>query len=190
MGTLDLSMKVEEIFKDLETRIREFKCVSGIRCVEGCTECCKDKPVYASPLEFLPAAFELLSGRDREIWIERVFSAPLLGPCVFLKDKALERRGCSIYEKRGLICRLFGFSYGKDKEGNPILLACRHIKERSPTWISPPPEKRAEIILASDYGMRLLSVDPVRGRPSYPINEAIQKSFEMVGFYHRYREAC
>ena len=71
-----------ESIKELYDKIPSF------HCIEGCVECCDNM------IQFAPEEIKRLP----EIhWVER--------QCPFLCEK-----GCSVYENRGFICRIYGSS--------------------------------------------------------------------------------
>ena len=49
---------VERIFNELEEEINNFKSLTNLHCLSGCGKCCTKPDIEASPLEFLPLAFE------------------------------------------------------------------------------------------------------------------------------------
>jgi len=71
-----------DCIKDFYDKIPSFKCI------EGCTECCDNM------IQFAPEELKRLPKHE---WKER--------QCPFLTEK-----GCSVYENRGFICRIYGSS--------------------------------------------------------------------------------
>ncbi|MCZ8134040.1 MAG: YkgJ family cysteine cluster protein, partial [Algoriphagus sp.] len=59
MNLFEKSKAVEEIFQELEQESKQFHAEAGMGCLSGCGFCCANPEVPASPLEFLPLAFDL-----------------------------------------------------------------------------------------------------------------------------------
>ena len=58
---------VERLFARLEIEINAFQKSSGLHCLAGCGKCCTKPDIDATPLEFLPYAFDLfLAGKADE----------------------------------------------------------------------------------------------------------------------------
>ena len=49
---------VEELFDRLEKEIAIFQSETHLHCIAGCGKCCSTPEIEASPLEFLPWAFQ------------------------------------------------------------------------------------------------------------------------------------
>ena len=58
---------VESLFETLSEELDTFQAQAGFSCATGCGKCCEKPGIQASPLEFLPWAFQLfLSGKAEE----------------------------------------------------------------------------------------------------------------------------
>jgi len=187
MHLVELNRQVECLFEELEHEIRLFKMKTGIRCLPMCFECCTSPKIQATILEFLPAAMEIQNRGDLEFWIKRAECSLERTPCIFLRPG--KEGSCTIYHKRGLICRLFGFSYLLDKSGGRNLLACKYIKNMWEKRNTHQDLTNSYAPIASHYGIRLLGIDPRLGKEHYPLNLAILKALEMVGLRMDYRKA-
>ena len=147
--------------------------------------CCLKPNIEATVLEFLPAAYVLFkTGRAEEI-LQRFDTMQENPVCVFC-NPFLAAGGCSIYEHRGLICRLFGFGIKLDKNNRQQLTSCKTIKstisgEELAKHISKAPVNSA-------YYLRLFGIDPKLAVTYYPINEAIRKAVELVLFNNQFRK--
>lgn len=177
--------EVEKVFSELEKDIKLFQSETQLGCKTGCGECCKKPDIEATVLEFLPLAFYLWqTGKDAEV-LRRLEETMLAPPCTFFSSFFTGQSVgmCSIYLHRGLICRLFGFSASRDKEGKPVLATCKFIK----TELS---EKYNETVRAinegafvpvmNQYYMKLLAIDLDLGNRFFPINQAIKLAVEKV----------
>jgi hypothetical protein len=52
---------LEELFEKLEKETTSFQTETNLNCLSGCGQCCSKPDIDASPLEFLPWAFNLFS---------------------------------------------------------------------------------------------------------------------------------
>ncbi len=177
---------VEEIFFELDRDISAFQEESGIRCKQRCIECCLKPDIEASILEFLPLAWWMSeAGIDLfEYWLKIAESPTASNHCCIFLDK--QKKRCRVYKKRGLICRLFGFSFILDKNHKPQLIACRYLKERFQFHLS---SSLSKLPVASHYSMRLIAVDPYLANQKYQINVAIYKAFQLVAMYLYYNKS-
>lgn len=187
MRILELAERVESLLQELEEAIGTFKASTGISCKTGCYECCANPKVEATVLEFIPLAMHLHDSVDPTVWEKGIRSNLINQPCLFLRPDKGEG-GCMVYPKRGLICRLFGYSCLIGKNGLPELIGCRYLKglfKEKLAWQG----RHPSIPIASHYTLRLIGIDLELGSKYYQINTAIQKAMEMVGFYLNYRKA-
>lgn len=187
MRVLELADKVESLLQELEEAISEFKASTGLCCKKGCYECCANPKVEATILEFLPLAVYLHQSGHFLAWEKAIIACHTDRPCLFLRPGKGEG-GCVVYNKRGLICRLFGFSCLIRKDGLPELVGCRYLKGLLEE-ISSRKSRHLSIPVASHYTLRLIGIDLELGSKYYQINTAIQKAIEMVGFYLYYKKA-
>ncbi len=169
--------EVLDLFKEVDEDISKFKERTGLRCKEGCIECCLKPDIEATILEFLPLAWDILLSGRIEYWIDKAEKA-ISKRCILLTDN-----GCMMYEKRGLVCRLFGFSFILDKRSRPILWACPYLKKNykidASYFIS-------DIPIAPHYSIRLITIDPYLSNKKYSINEAILRALRLVESYIPY----
>jgi len=175
-----LQEKVKEVlklFEELDREISKFKEKTGLKCKEGCIKCCLKPDIEATVLEFLPLAWDILLSGEIEYWIDRAKKA-ISERCILLSDN-----GCMMYEKRGLICRLFGFSFILDKRSRPSLWACPYLKDK---YKLPTSYFLSDIPVASHYSIRLIAIDPYLSNRRYPINEAILRALKLVESYIPY----
>ncbi|MFN3533961.1 MAG: YkgJ family cysteine cluster protein [Desulfatiglandales bacterium] len=175
---MELKRQVEDIFAQLEDHIDRLRSV-GLFCKEGCFDCCMGKSVEATALEFLPMAVFLFDSGELLSWEKKAQEADPEAPCVILRPGS--ENPCSCYEKRGLVCRLFGFSFLIGKDGRPQLWACSYLKDR---FRLVPKGVRENLFspVVTHYSLRLIGIDPELGSKYYPINTAIHKALQMVGF--------
>jgi hypothetical protein len=184
--------QVEILFDRLEKEITAFKSETNLNCLVGCGKCCSKPDIDASPLEFLPWAFNLfLNGKAEEMLEELNNSA--ISTCHIYRPLALleEYNGsCSNYRYRGLICRLFGYAASRDKYGELRLATCKIIKEDQLENYNNTEEaisKGLYVPIFTDYYMQLSQIDYRLATTMLPINEALKIAIEEVLHYYAYR---
>ncbi|MDF0716833.1 YkgJ family cysteine cluster protein [Muricauda sp. 334s03] len=189
--TLDQKVRlVEALFDQLERETQQFQDKSGLGCVSGCGKCCSYPNIDASPLEFLPWAFQLfLSGKAEDALATLQENTPKT--CFLLTPVSILSKGhCGSYKHRGLICRLFGYAASRDKHGNLRLATCKTIKEEqadSYRIASEAISKGTYVPVFTDYYMQLNQIDYQMESKIMPINKALKMALEEVLQYYTYR---
>jgi Fe-S-cluster containining protein len=191
MKTLPQKAKaVQRVFDRLDKEIATVQKSSGLHCLAGCGECCKKADIEATPLEFLPLALQLLDEGRAEKSLEELESKQD-SLCFVFRPHVTNFGGlCNEYPNRGLICRLFGFTARRNKEGMSELVTCKLIKqEQSEAFDQLVTEMKSgkKIPVMSDYYSRIASIDHTLVT-FYPINEAIKQALETVLHYYAYRK--
>ena len=162
-----------------------------MHCIASCGKCCKKPEITATPLEFLPLAYHLFKTGEAGVWYERLKSDPHQLQCgVFIPLKKITDHGfCQKYQYRGLICRLFGFTAMRDKNGEALLITCQTIKTEQPEFYQKGLQQaeKGNIVFMRDYYFRLSAIDPELGREMLPVNEAIRRALEAVLSFYAYR---
>ena len=136
-----------EVLMEVEAATQAFAVKSGIKCREGCGECCLKPGIEAQVVELLPLARDLMNRGEAELWHERAVQDPD-GRCVFYRpsgpDQTMGR--CGQYALRPSLCRLFGFAAVNGKDGKPQLASCKWHKSLQPGVVQ---QANAEIARAS-----------------------------------------
>lgn len=193
MSIKDKVRQVEKVFEELDEDISRFQNETGLGCIKGCGLCCKKPDIEATVLEFLPLAYHLFKAkRDIEV-LEKLENTNNEPPCTFFSTVLPGQQTglCTIYLHRGLICRLFGFSATKDKEGKPVLATCKIIKTELSAHYHAAVESIDQggfVPVMNQYYMKLLAIDHELGNRFYPINEAIKIAVEKVSLACAYME--
>ena len=182
---------VEKLFNELDARISDFQEKSGLHCLAGCGKCCYKPDIEATVLEFLPLAYHYYKSGIADLMYEKL-KLKNLGIChVFVQGTCDTNQGrCSEYVHRGLVCRLFGFSARKNKEGINQLYTCRLIKEdQKEIFIHTSEEinSAVDVPMVKDYYQHLAAIDPGLGMEYYLINEAAWRAIGVVKGYYSYR---
>lgn len=192
MSIVRKAKAVEKLFQTLDKSINQLQSKTGIHCVENCIYCCTTPNIKATALEFYPLAYHLFKTGQAETMLDKIHQINTPNICPVLNTLSVDgsRTGCSQYEHRGLICRLFAFNYATDKNGIRRIAACKTIKLDQPEAITKINTILAQKPLgpkASDYYSRLQFVDFTESQLLYPIGDAVKIALEKVITYHHYR---
>ncbi len=181
---------VKNVYAKLDKEIAALQATSGLHCLSGCGECCKKPDIEATPLEFLPLALQLFDEGKAERALEDLQNKTE-SICYVFRPHVTNFGGlCSEYPHRGLICRLFGFTARRNKEGNSELVTCKLIKkDQSAEFDQLVKEMKhgKKIPVMSDYYSRIAGIDH-NMVTFYPINEAMKQAIETVLHYYAYRK--
>ena len=193
MDLLEKSLRVKEVFTELNVEIQEYLSQSQLGCFSGCGLCCANPKVSASVLEFLPLAFDLYHSRKAEETLSLLSEGTEESYCIMLNKLSVngDAGNCSSYQNRGLICRLFASSARKNKNGEKELLVCKKIKEGKKEQFeatSQAIKKDLPVPVGSDYYSRLYQIDFNLTNENLPINLAIKNAIEQVLRYYYYIE--
>jgi Fe-S-cluster containining protein len=184
---------VEKLFRELDFEINNFQSRSGLKCLKGCSLCCKKPDIDATALEFLPFAYYAFKNSKAEEYYEQFKNNINTNICNFYNPflSGLTGGGCSVYFKRGLICRLFGFSAVKNKYEQKQIVTCGKIKENFSNEFQKSSidiNNGLKIPMMNEYYLRLYNIDPNLASKHYPINTAVIKSLEYVLAYYSFRK--
>lgn len=145
---------INTIYEDLEKDQKRFCDTFNITCKSGCGSCCENFVPDMTRVEAEYMALGLASeDRHQEAldiaanWKPETQTCPL-----YRSDTPFH---CSVYRWRPLVCRLFGASAVKGKDGKPQFRHCKWNQvalELSTQELEAKPE---DVVLMSDYGMRL-----------------------------------
>ena len=193
MNLLEKSKAVEEIFQELEQESKQFHEEAGMGCLSGCGFCCANPEVPASPLEFLPLAFDLYEKGIADDLANQLANQENPGICVVYRSNPADvtKGFCGNYAKRGLICRLFGASARKNnKTGLKELITCKILKaEKAKEFqtVTGRINSDMQIPLAPAFYTRIKDIDEALTN-QYPVNQAILMALELVLRYKFYQE--
>lgn len=195
MNILEKSLAIEAIFQELEEEAKQFHKEAGMGCISGCGFCCSNPEVPATPLEFLPLAFDLyekgLTDEIAALLSAQLSDREVSGICVVYRSLSEDssKGFCGNYSKRGLICRLFGASARKNnKTGLKELITCKILKSEKKDQFQSCTERinhDMEIPIAPAYYTRIKDVDEALTQ-QYPVNKAILLALELVLRYYYY----
>jgi len=183
-------LAVDKVFRDLDEHLALMTSETGMKCLHLCNACCRKTDIEASPIEFIPLAASLYESGKVDEFLIRLDHSDETGYCVLFSPEAWidGNWGCLNYEKRGLICRLFGFGYRLNREGIPELVTCKKMKENCPEAVAKARQSGSETPdegpLFRNYSMRLYSIDPDLSIRQLPINKAIRLAIEKLYFHY------
>lgn len=185
-------IEIEALFGELDSEINAFQSTTTLKCLSGCGRCCTHSDIDASPLEFLPWAYQLyLNGEAYEVL--EALSEKTSKICHNYNPIGLLEEGkgnCGTYNFRGLICRLFGYGANSDKYGKLRLATCKIIKEDQALAFQNAEKMISDglpIPVFTHYYMRLSQIDFHLGNTIVPINTALKLALEEVLRYFLYR---
>jgi len=170
--------RVQRILNEASSATDKFCKLSGLKGIHGCHDCCLKNDIMASPLEFLPLAYALYKKGNADKIYDRMGKLKKKAPCFFLSITN-KKGGCTQYENRGLICRLFGFSSNTDKENHPRLITCKKIKDTetyrhlTTAIIKKSPEFQ-------NFYIQFEAIDFLMAGEQLQINDAIRRAMEIV----------
>jgi Fe-S-cluster containining protein len=145
-------------------------------------------------LPLQPLALELERRGALEAWSERLAAAAPGASCALYEpDPSDARRGrCGAYAQRPSICRLFGFSGRRDKDGSTRFMTCSVLRTEAPDSVA-----RAQalvqdgfpVALYGETAVELSGLSPDQGTRLQPINGALAEALARVGLAARYATA-
>jgi Fe-S-cluster containining protein len=181
----ELALQVLELYAEFDSSVKAFTIASGLRCPQGCGECCLSTKVEVTILELLPLAFHLFHTNQAELLIKRLERQPQESQCLLYRPDFTRAGlwGCSQYKHRGVVCRLFGFAGNRDRTGMPRLAQCRIMKFdcSQPEVSSSSPPAYQLMPLMSEAGIRITALHPELGTERLPINQALYEALQKVG---------
>ncbi|WP_373523276.1 YkgJ family cysteine cluster protein [Aquiflexum sp.] len=193
MNLEEKSQEVRKVFEELDLEIKSFLDASKLTCISGCGFCCSNPKVSASVLEFLPLAFDLYDKGKAEKALEMLDKTSEEDACIIYKSLSEDGHSgfCSDYNNRGMICRLFGSSARKNKEGQKEIITCKKIKaEKKDLYESAIEGIKSEMPIPSstDAYRKINNIDFRLTEQQLPINKAIKEALESVITFKFYTE--
>jgi Fe-S-cluster containining protein len=192
MNLAEKSRAVSILFDQLEEESKQFASESGLGCVSGCGACCANPEVSASPLEFLPLAFDFYNKGLSETILSLLDSEEESKSCIVYRAHSSDGKNgyCTNYAYRGLICRLFSASARKNKYGAKDLIICKILKTEKAQKFTEASERinsDLQVPIASKFYQMIEEIDSSLAQ-HYPINTAIRLALESVLRFKFYQE--
>ncbi len=177
-------MSIPALFNVVTNEVNQFAAATGVQCPSGCGACCTNPNMQTTVAEMMPLATHLWESGQAETFLKRLDDLNNVDICaMYQPDKGDHNKGrCQAYQFRPGICRLFGYCARVDKHGNKQLVTCKVIKDAFPVdKIEERINKGLTVPMIGDYVMQVYGVDPLLGKTSMPINQALHKALERVG---------
>ncbi len=175
------------IYRDADQATSAVASATGLACPTGCGACCVRTPPHVSVSDVAPLARAAIASGEAEALLARA-QATGVGPCVLFAPGQLPG-GCTVYELRPVICRLFAFAAVRDKHGALELAICREHKAADPDA----PARVAAYLAAGGPAPSFTDLqqdahDPDDGPAELlPINEALAIALERELLRSQYR---
>jgi uncharacterized protein len=168
------------LYQDADRATEALTGATGLACPPGCGECCARHDPHVTVADVEPLADAALADGSAEAALDRALAAPA-GPCIYFAEGRLPG-GCTVYELRPVLCRLFGFSAVRDKHGAAQLAACELHKQHDPAAVARAAAHVAaggEVAILAEVQARAdgLAPDPARTE-QLPINVALARALE------------
>lgn len=178
--------RVQKVLKNAALHSEKFSKTSGLTCASKCHLCCLKKDISASPLEFFPLAYHLVKTGQADNFYDKLERLPDNDICVLFSALGETPGACSNYLYRGLVCRLFGYSANRDKQGQFRMVTCKTLKETVVfQQLQPKTIEKAPVV--TEYYMQLAAIDFALANEQLQINKAIKRALELVMTYYLYR---
>ncbi len=181
----DAALRAHEVLMEVEASTQAFAAKSGIKCREGCGECCLKPGIEAQVVELLPLARDLTAKGEADAWYEKAVADPD-GRCVFYKPSGTDQTmgRCGQYELRPSLCRLFGFAAVSGKDGKPQLASCKWHKSMQPDVVAATQaniDRGSEVPLFSEASLKMRMIAPNTVLSDrLPINRALARALEKI----------
>jgi uncharacterized protein len=177
------------LYRDADELTAAVSTGARLACPTGCGACCVRTPPHVSVADMAPIArAAIASGEAEAEALHARASATGPGPCVLFAPGRLPG-GCTVYELRPVICRLFAFAAVRDKRGALEIAVCREHTAADPAA----PERAAAYLAAGNPApvfadLQMEAHDPDDGPAELvPINDALAAALERELLRARYR---
>ncbi|WP_051569305.1 YkgJ family cysteine cluster protein [Alkaliphilus transvaalensis] len=175
------------VYQELEETICSYKDTTNLACISQCSKCCNKSAenIEVTIFEMIPLSIFLWQNRSAEETMEKLNCIDSTASCIMFNPSSNTLGGCSCYQWRPLLCRLFGFSAILDKNQSPTVSMCKYMKEINPYLekeIQEEINKGLIVPINSQFAHKISLINPTLGQKRYPINKALSLALEMVGF--------
>ncbi|MCX8123565.1 MAG: YkgJ family cysteine cluster protein [Spirochaetes bacterium] len=167
------------LYQEVEAIINNIKSSFSIFCPHGCGTCCDTsiENIEASIVEMLPLCIHIYEQHNYQLWLDKANEKQ----CIFYDTSPLKKSSgcCMVYTYRPLVCRLFGFSFTKNKYGAIVPVACSILQKQYKDKSNFIAIAKDSLPMMSSFSLQSIMIDTVRS-DRYPINEAFVKAMEYV----------
>lgn len=194
--------ELDSVYTGIEDEQTEWKKVTPFHCPSGCGSCCVDfEPDVMEVEAIYLAAWMLHHQKERALSIlDGSFVSPRPDPdrgCAFFDPESPYH--CTVYGGRALICRLFGYTGDRGKDGLGRWKPCKFLPEnaedggehRKRQYSSAELQERfgATPPLMSDITARAIAIDPGTAGKRYPLMEALAIALRRLQLALRFLDA-
>ena len=172
--------QLEELYKEADEKISEWKKISSLGCAPGCGLCCSKFEPEVLTVETDYVALYICYKKPE--LLESLASYREEKHCLFYDHDNSEH--CRIYPARSLLCRLFAFSALSDKDNNPAFHLCTYIEPELMKRIYKGKEIeeyfQTPLPLMQDYSIRLNSINAGADNTPLPFRRSIFQAINKV----------
>jgi len=189
---------LDAVYRDIDFAQADWKAASPFQCPDGCGACCVDfEPDVLECEALYLAAWMLVHQRDRAMSLAD-------GSFVSPRDDAADGcrlfdpnspYHCTVYGGRCLICRLFGYTGDRGKDGSPRWKPCKFLP-LSEAAFGPNPHRQypaAELRdrfgaappVMGDIAAQVAAIEP-DGQARFPLREALPAAIRRILMVQRF----
>jgi len=172
--------QIKACYEKIEKKQVKFCESFQIHCMKDCGECCAHFMPDITEIEAEFLAYGLIKEDKADLVLELLkYREGCEDYCpLFIEDSPYH---CSVYKWRPLICRLFGASATKDKNGNPTFRKCKWNEEGHDITPEEFEAQKKAILLMSDFGEMLQNIDPNANETAL-LPEALPRAINKLRF--------
>lgn len=177
----EISKKIEALYLEMSKESQSFKDKYKVSCVVNCGKCCKNPDVYASPLEMLPLALQLVNSKTDSELSTLLEKLDTTESCAFYENLGGDSGRCTIYGHRAVVCRLFGWTHFKGKKMEEVAI-CGEIKSSNPKVLAvmKDPEDISEAPKMGKWDQLVNELDVNLGSRRYSLNKSLKIMLEKI----------
>lgn len=187
--------RLDEIYADVARSQESWKRASPFHCADGCGSCCVDFEPDVLECEALYLACWMLchQAERAESILSGTFSPPregttdeLAAGCI-LYDPASPYH-CTVYDGRCLICRLFGYTGDRGKDGTARWKPCKFGSDLHRQYDEAELLDRFGIVppVMSDITAQVVALSPDAAQNRRPIREALPDAIAKIRMLARF----
>ena len=173
-----MAFDLQKVYDEMSEAFGGFQTSSGLSCLSGCGNCCKNPEIEASPLEMIPWALKIYDSGQSDEWLSHLSSSKQDSCLLLVNEK------CISYGERPSICRMFGVSGYFDKHHQKTLSICRYIREANESMAMNAQAEEAPVM--ASWSSKLSSLGSVEDSQKRPVNEAMKRALEKVSTHFYY----
>jgi uncharacterized protein len=184
----ELAKEVTAIFRDSEKTFFGYQATTGLTCLPECGHCCYNTiGIYASPLEMLPAALDIIDRGEQQTYLKMLEQKHNNkdSMCVLFagSDPKQFNGHCTRHQARPSVCRSFGAAAIKNKQNEKILSVCKLIKEKYPEQMLEAQKTHLTAApVIGTFALQVNALDYELSQELLPINQALYHILQKLVF--------